>query len=79
MLDKGMLATVNSDDPAYFQSYITDNLKTAQQEGGLTKKEVARSDPQCLHDLLGARGCKATIYPSAGRIRRRQPMRLNSR
>jgi adenosine deaminase len=42
MLDKGMLATVNSDDPAYFQSYITDNLKTAQQEGGLTKEEVAR-------------------------------------
>jgi adenosine deaminase len=42
MLDKGMLATVNSDDPAYFQSYITDNLKTAQHEGGLTKEEVAR-------------------------------------
>jgi adenosine deaminase len=42
MLDKGMLATVNSDDPAYFQAYITDNLKTAQQDGGLTKDEVAR-------------------------------------
>jgi adenosine deaminase len=42
MLDKGMLVTVNSDDPAYFIGYITDNLKTAQREGGLSKQEVAR-------------------------------------
>lgn len=42
MLDKGMLVTINSDDPAYFQAYITENLKTAQAEGGLTKEEVAR-------------------------------------
>jgi adenosine deaminase len=42
MLDKEMLVTINSDDPAYFQAYITDNLKTAQAEGGLTKEEVAQ-------------------------------------
>lgn len=42
MLDKKMLVTVNSDDPAYFQAYITDNLKTAQSEGGLNEVEVAR-------------------------------------
>jgi adenosine deaminase len=42
MLDKGMLVTVNSDDPAYFQSYITDCLKTAQADGGLTNEEVVR-------------------------------------
>lgn len=42
MLEKGMLATVNSDDPAYFLAYITENLKTAQKEGGLTKEEIAQ-------------------------------------
>ena len=42
MLDKGMLVTVNSDDPAYFQAYIIDNLKTAQSEGGLGMEEVGR-------------------------------------
>jgi adenine deaminase len=42
MLDRGMLATVNSDDPAYFLAYMTENLKTAQEEGGLTKDEVAQ-------------------------------------
>ncbi len=42
MLDKGMLVTINSDDPAYFQAYLTENLKTAQSEGGLTQDEVAQ-------------------------------------
>ncbi|MCA1735719.1 MAG: adenosine deaminase [Actinobacteria bacterium] len=42
MLDKGMLVTINSDDPAYFQGYITDNLKTVQSEAGLSKEEVAQ-------------------------------------
>jgi adenine deaminase len=42
MLDRGMLATVNSDDPAYFLAYLTENLTTAQEQGGLTKSEVAQ-------------------------------------
>ena len=42
MLDKGMLVTINSDDPSYFQAYITENLKAAQSEGGLTQDEVAQ-------------------------------------
>jgi adenosine deaminase len=42
MLDKGMLATINSDDPSYFQAYITENLKTAQAEGGFTRDEVVQ-------------------------------------
>ena len=42
MLDLGMLATVNSDDPAYFQAYVAENLKTAQEEGDLTRDEVVQ-------------------------------------
>ena len=42
MLDLDMLATVNSDDPAYFQAYIAENLKVAQREGDLTWDEVVR-------------------------------------
>jgi len=42
MLDKGMLATVNSDDPAYFLAYMNENLKTAQAEGDLTRDEVVQ-------------------------------------
>lgn len=42
MLDNGIRATVNSDDPAYFQAYIAENFKTAQKEGGLSKEEIAQ-------------------------------------
>ena len=41
MLDKGMLVSINSDDPAYFPGYITENLVTVQREAGLTNKEIA--------------------------------------
>lgn len=42
MLDKGIKATVNSDDPAYFLAYVTENLKTAQRDGQLTREEVVQ-------------------------------------
>ncbi len=42
MLDLGIKATINSDDPAYFLAYVTDNFKTAQAEGNLSKEEVVQ-------------------------------------
>lgn len=40
MLNKGMLATINSDDPAYFRAYLNENLIELQQEGNFTKSEL---------------------------------------
>ena len=42
MLDKRILVTVNSDDPAYFPGYMTENLVTAQQEANLTGEEIVQ-------------------------------------
>jgi adenosine deaminase len=42
MLDRGMRATVNSDDPAYFQSYITENFIAVQEAANLTRDEVVQ-------------------------------------
>ncbi len=42
MLDRGMLVTVNSDDPAYFPGYMTENLVTAQREAKLSNDEVVQ-------------------------------------
>jgi adenine deaminase len=42
LLDQGVQVTVNSDDPAYFLGYMTDNLKTAQAGGDLTAEEVTQ-------------------------------------
>src|SRR5262249_27229534 len=40
MLDAGLVATVNSDDPAYFGGYITENFLAAQKALGLGRDEI---------------------------------------
>jgi adenine deaminase len=40
MLDHGMRATVNSDDPAYFLGYVNENLAAVQSAADLTREEV---------------------------------------
>lgn len=40
MLQLGMRATVNSDDPAYFRAYVNENLVALHEEGGLTLDEI---------------------------------------
>ncbi|MEM1231806.1 MAG: adenosine deaminase [Pseudomonadota bacterium] len=41
MLELGIKATVNSDDPAYFRAYMTDNFLALQEEGDFSKAELA--------------------------------------
>ncbi|HWR21245.1 MAG TPA: adenosine deaminase, partial [Verrucomicrobiae bacterium] len=40
LLDLGLCVTVNSDDPAYFGGYITDNLLASQKALGLTRYDI---------------------------------------
>lgn len=42
LLDQGVRVTVNSDDPAYFQSYVSDDLYALAQKVDLTQDEVVR-------------------------------------
>jgi adenosine deaminase len=42
MLDHGMRVTVNSDDPAYFGGYVTENLIGVQETVGLSRDEVVQ-------------------------------------
>lgn len=42
LLDKGALVTVNSDDPAYFQSYICNDMYTLADKYDLTKEQVVK-------------------------------------
>ncbi len=41
MLEKGLLVTVNSDDPAYFGGYINENYVAVQQALGLSNDALA--------------------------------------
>ena len=40
LLDLGICATVNSDDPSYFGGYINENYQAAQEALGLNKQEL---------------------------------------
>lgn len=42
MLDKGLMATVNSDDPAYFGGYVNENYLAVAQALNLSKKELCQ-------------------------------------
>lgn len=40
MLDKNMLVTINSDDPAYFRAYLNENLIELQKEGNFDQEQI---------------------------------------
>ncbi len=42
MLELGVRATVNSDDPAYFRAYMNENLQALVDDGGFTPAEIAQ-------------------------------------
>jgi len=42
MLDQGMRATINSDDPAYFPGYMNENLIAVQEAVSLTRDEIVQ-------------------------------------
>jgi adenine deaminase len=42
LLDAGLMVTINSDDPAYFGGYLTDNYLAVQQALGLTRADIER-------------------------------------
>jgi adenosine deaminase len=40
MMEKDLLVTLNSDDPAYFGGYVNDNYRAVRQSLGLTRDEI---------------------------------------
>jgi adenosine deaminase len=49
MLKRGMRATINSDDPAYFRAYLNENFIELQQEGNFTRTEIATLAANAFH------------------------------
>jgi adenosine deaminase len=42
LLDRGLRVTINSDDPAYFGGYITENFLAVQKTLGLDRNDICR-------------------------------------
>jgi adenosine deaminase len=61
MLELGLLATVNSDDPAYFGGYVDDNLTALRTSLGMTDEDLA---------LLAANSWRAAFVDEGERARR---------
>lgn len=60
MLQAGLMATVNSDDPAYFGGYVTENYLAVQQALGLTRAEIL---------TLAGNGFRAAFIDEAAKAR----------
>jgi adenosine deaminase len=60
MLDAGLVATVNSDDPAYFGGYLHDNVAAVSAALGLTDGE---------RRTLAENGVRASFLPEADKQR----------
>ena len=49
MLDLGLKATINSDDPAYFGGYVNDNFRAVAHGLGLTRADLATLARNSFH------------------------------
>ncbi|HYA81561.1 MAG TPA: adenosine deaminase, partial [Methylocystis sp.] len=49
MMDKGLLVTVNSDDPAYFGGYINENYSAVRKALGLSDDDLAQLARNSFH------------------------------
>lgn len=56
MMDKGLLVTVNSDDPAYFGGYMNENYEGIAEALNLTREQITQ---------LAKNGVKASWLPEA--------------
>ena len=52
-LDAGIVATINSDDPAYFGGYVADNYAAVQRALGLTDSDLAQLAQNSLRASFG--------------------------
>lgn len=42
LLEQGVMVTVNSDDPAYFGGYVTENFQALHEHAGMTQAQASR-------------------------------------
>jgi adenosine deaminase len=59
MMDKGLVVTVNSDDPAYFGGYVNDNFRAVAGALSLTREEI---------EALVRNGIEASLMPAAEKL-----------
>jgi adenosine deaminase len=62
LLDLGLCATVNSDDPAYFGGYVQENYLAVQRALGLDAKQLARLARNAIEASFLDAAAKRSLY-----------------
>ena len=68
MLDKGLMVSVNSDDPAYFGGYIDDNYRAVAHGLSLDREEIAAAVRNGIESSLMMRPEKDQILAEVARV-----------
>jgi adenosine deaminase len=68
MMDKGLMVTVNSDDPAYFGGYVGENYRAVSDALALGREEIAAIVRNGFHASLLSDSEKATALVEIDRV-----------
>jgi adenine deaminase len=68
MMDKGLLVTVNSDDPAYFGGYVNENYRAVSRALGLQRDEIAATVRNSIEASLMTTAEKADALAEVERV-----------
>ena len=68
MMDKGLLVTVNSDDPAYFGGYVNENYRAVSRALGLRRDEIAATVRNGIEASLMTTAEKADALAEVERV-----------
>jgi adenosine deaminase len=68
MLDKGLVVSVNSDDPAYFGGYINDNFRAVSDALTLSRDEIGALVRNGIQASLMSAGEKDRALADVDRI-----------
>jgi len=68
MMDKGLVVTVNSDDPAYFGGYIGDNFSAVAGALALTREEIVAITRNSVQASLMAEAAKSEALAEVERV-----------
>jgi adenine deaminase len=73
MMDKGLVVTVNSDDPAYFGGYINDNFRGVADALALTDEEIVAIGRNSVQASLMQEAAKSAALAEIDRVSRVGP------
>ncbi len=81
MLERGVKVTVNSDDPAYFGGYVTENFHALQQSLGMTEEQARRLAQNSLDARLvkGGAACRVARRATRKAFRRRRLLGIDDK